>query len=98
MTCKTKWKDFVVKASSTNEPSWDVVVVTEKDYELGVAKGLQHFEETFGIKPDTIEINPAYKIKEVDGIKCIPNHRVQKSNAMYVSDKGLEAMRALRNL
>jgi hypothetical protein len=73
-------------------------LITEEDYELGVAKGLQHFEKTFGFKPDTIEINPAYEIKEVNGIKCIPNHKVQKSNAMYVSDKGLEALRTLRNL
>jgi len=70
-------------------------LVTEKDYELGVANGLKQFEKTFGIKPDSIEINPVHKFKEVDGIKCIPNHKVQKSNAVYVSDKDLKALRKL---
>lgn len=70
-------------------------LVTEKDYELGVAKGVQHFEKTFGIKPDSIEINPAYKFKEVDGIKCIANHTVQKSNAMYISNQDLKSLRNL---
>lgn len=73
-------------------------LVTEKNYEVGLLKGIEHFEKTFGIRPDGIELNPAHEIKEVDGIKCTPNHKVQKVNAMYVSNHGLEALQAFRKL